>query len=115
MPRHAAYPDDPANAAASPRRSAARGTGERSGASVSGAPVVRFEGVGMRYGRAPEVLKDINLSLAPGSFHFLTGASGAGKSSLLKLIYLAHRPSRGVIRLFGRDIATPRRPALPSM
>jgi cell division transport system ATP-binding protein len=36
----------------------------------------------------------------------LTGASGAGKSSLLKLIYLAHRPGRGLIRLFDEDIAT---------
>ena len=58
----------------------------------------------MRYGRAAEVLKDVNFALAPGSFHFLTGASGAGKSSLLKLIYLAERPSRGTIELFGRDV-----------
>ncbi len=58
----------------------------------------------MRYGRSPEVLKDIGFELAPGSFHFLTGASGAGKSSLLKLIYLAERPSRGRIELFGRDV-----------
>ena len=54
----------------------------------------------MRYGRAAEVLKDVNFALAPGSFHFLTGPSGAGKSSLLKLIYLAERPSRGTIELF---------------
>lgn len=75
-----------------------------------GAPVVRFEGVGMRYGRAPEVLRDLALRLTPGSFQFLTGASGAGKSSLLKLIYLAHRPSRGLVNVFGHDIAsTPRR------
>jgi cell division transport system ATP-binding protein len=64
----------------------------------------------MRYGAGPEILRDITMSLAPGSFHFLTGPSGAGKSSLLKLIYLAERPSRGLISLFGRDIAmTPRR------
>ena len=67
----------------------------------------------MRYGRAPEVLRDIDLNLAPGSFHFLTGASGAGKSSLLKLIYLAARPSRGLISLFGRDMATMPRAELP--
>lgn len=77
------------------------------------APVVHFEAVGMRYGRAPEVLRDIHLTLAPGSFHFLTGASGAGKSSLLKLIYLAARPSRGLIRLFGHDVATVSRKDLP--
>ncbi len=67
-------------------------------------PILRFDGVGMRYGRSPEVLKDVSFELAPGSFHFLTGASGAGKSSLLKLIYLAERPSRGRIEMFGRDV-----------
>ncbi len=78
-------------------------------------PVVRFEGVGMRYGRAPEVLRDIDLTLKPGSFHFLTGPSGAGKSSLLKLIYLAHGPSRGLIRLFGQDISTVARRDVPDL
>ena len=68
-------------------------------------PVVRFDGVAMRYGRAPETLSDIAFSLAPGSFHFITGPSGAGKSSLLKLIYLAHRASRGTVELFGRDVS----------
>lgn len=67
--------------------------------------VVRFDDVSMRYGRGPEVLRDLNFSLAPGSFHFVTGPSGAGKTSLLKLIYLAARPSKGLIHLFGRDVA----------
>ncbi len=67
----------------------------------------------MRYGRAPEVLRDISFELERGSFHFLTGPSGAGKSSLLKLMYLAHRPSRGLISLFGRDLATLPRRELP--
>jgi len=67
----------------------------------------------MRYGRAPEVLRDLSFSLAPGSFHFLTGASGAGKSSLLRLIYLAQRPSSGLITLFDRDVATTPRNELP--
>jgi cell division transport system ATP-binding protein len=78
-------------------------------------PIVRFEGVGMRYGRSPEVLQDVSFELRPGSFHFLTGPSGAGKSSLLKLIYLAHKPSRGRVSLFGQDVlSVPRRetPAL---
>ena len=69
----------------------------------------------MRYGRAPEVLRDLDLTLTTGSFQFLTGPSGAGKSSLLKLIYLAHRPSRGLISMFGRDIASARRDELPLM
>jgi cell division transport system ATP-binding protein len=82
---------------------------------MQGGPVIRFEDVGMRYGRAPEVLRDVSFELAPGSFHFITGPSGAGKSSLLKLIYLAHRPSRGLIGMFGRDIATLPRRELPQL
>ena len=72
--------------------------------------VVRFENVGLRYGLGPEVLQDVTFELRPGGFYFLLGDSGAGKSSLLKLIYLALKPSRGLISLFGHDIAiTPRR------
>jgi len=55
----------------------------------------------------------VSFSLEPGSFHFLTGASGAGKSSLLKLIYKAERPSRGLIRLFGQDLEGLPRKQLP--
>ena len=76
-------------------------------------PVVSFESVSMRYGQSPEVLRDLNFTLAPGSFHFLTGASGAGKSSLLKLIYMAARPSRGALRIFDRDISHTPREHLP--
>src|SRR3954470_11696301 len=78
-------------------------------------PTVRMEGVGMRYGRAAEVLRDVTFELEPGSFHFLTGPSGAGKTSLLKLIYLAERPSRGLVSLFGRDMATTPRRELPHL
>ncbi|WP_029006932.1 cell division ATP-binding protein FtsE [Azospirillum halopraeferens] len=77
--------------------------------------MIRFENVGLRYGTGPEVLRDISFSLPPGSFHFLTGASGAGKSSLLKLMYLAHRPTRGLITLFDRDMASVPRTELPAM
>jgi cell division transport system ATP-binding protein len=76
-------------------------------------PVVRFEGVGLRYGRAPEVLRDLSFELDAGSFHFLTGASGAGKTSLLRLIHLALRPTRGLISLFGRDATLLPRGDLP--
>ena len=84
-------------------------------ASVTDEAIIRFENVGLRYGLGPEVLKDVNLELARGSFHFLIGESGAGKSSLLKLIYLALKPSRGLITLFGRDIAVTSRHDLPAL
>lgn len=68
--------------------------------------ILRFDRVGLRYGRGPEVLQDIDLTLRAGSFNFLTGPSGAGKSSLLKLMYLALKPSRGLVTIFGQDIST---------
>jgi cell division transport system ATP-binding protein len=69
----------------------------------------------MRYGLGPEILRDVSFSLEKGSFHLLTGPSGAGKTSLLKLIYLAERPSRGAISMFGRDTATMPRDELPDL
>lgn len=77
--------------------------------------MIHFENVGLRYGLGPEVLQDVSFQLAPGSFHFLVGASGAGKSSLLKLMYMAMKPSRGLITLFGKDIATTSRKDLPAL
>ena len=77
--------------------------------------MVRFENVGVRYGVGPEVLRDINLHIEPGSFYFLTGASGAGKSSLLKLMYLALLPSRGCIQVFGENISRTDRRKLPEL
>jgi cell division transport system ATP-binding protein len=67
--------------------------------------MVRFEEVTLSYDSGPAVLNDISFELDPGTFHFVVGASGAGKSSLLRLIYLAAAPTAGRILLFGRDIA----------
>ena len=77
--------------------------------------MVRFENVGLRYGNGPEVLSDLSFELEPGSMHLLTGPSGAGKTSLLRLLFLALRPTRGLISLFERDVAMLRRGELPSM
>lgn len=66
--------------------------------------MIQMRNVGLKYGRGPEVLRDVNLHLTPGSFHFLTGPSGAGKTSLLRLLLLALGPTRGQIQLFGQDV-----------
>src|SRR6478735_9041193 len=78
-------------------------------------PIVQFDRVGLRYGTQAETLSDIGFALAPGGFYFLTGASGAGKTSLLRLLYLAQRPTRGSLRLFGHDVVAAPRAALPAL
>src|SRR5881398_2405789 len=64
--------------------------------------MVRFENVGLRYGFGPEVLRDLTFRVEPHSFQFLTGPSGAGKTSLLRLLFLSMAPTRGFMRVFGQ-------------
>ena len=66
--------------------------------------IIEMQNVGIRYGHGPEILSDIKLSLKKGSFHFLTGKSGAGKTSLLSMMYLAQKPSRGIVNVFGKNV-----------
>jgi cell division transport system ATP-binding protein len=69
--------------------------------------VVDFRNVSLGYGIPEEqgyILNNVNFQLPAGSFHFLTGPSGAGKTSLLRLIYLAEKPSLGRISLFGETV-----------
>jgi cell division transport system ATP-binding protein len=67
--------------------------------------LVRFENVGLRYGLGPEILRDLSFLIPAHSFQFLTGPSGAGKTSLLRLLFLSLRPTRGLVNLFGHDIS----------
>lgn len=66
--------------------------------------MIEFSDVGLRYGNGPEILKDLTFSIQPGSFHFLTGPSGAGKTSLLRLLLLSIKPSRGRVTMFDQDV-----------
>jgi cell division transport system ATP-binding protein len=77
--------------------------------------VIRFENVGLRYGMGPEVLRDLSFHIPARSFQFLTGPSGAGKTSLIRLLFLSLRPTRGLIRVFGRDTATVSKTELPTL
>jgi cell division transport system ATP-binding protein len=77
--------------------------------------VVRFENVGLRYGLGAEVLRDVDFRIEPHSFQFLTGPSGAGKTSLMRLLFLSLRPTRGLITLFDHDIAMLSKDALATL
>lgn len=77
--------------------------------------LIRFENVGLRYGVGPEVLRDLTFDIAPRSFQFLTGPSGAGKTSLIRLFFLALKPTRGLISVFGNEVSTVKRHELPAL
>ena len=77
--------------------------------------MIRFESVGLRYGAGPEILRDVSFELERGTFAFLTGPSGAGKTSLLRLLYLGLRPTRGLIHMFGEDTSALPRARVPAI
>lgn len=66
--------------------------------------MIKFEHVGLRYGVGPEVLSDVNFTLNPGTFHFLSGPSGSGKTSLMSMLYLGRQPTRGLMSMFGKNV-----------
>jgi len=75
--------------------------------------VISFENVGLRYGIGREVLSDLSFQIAPNSFQFLTGPSGAGKTSLLRLMLLSLRPTRGLVKVFGKEASIIRPQQMP--
>jgi cell division transport system ATP-binding protein len=77
--------------------------------------LIRFENVGLRYGMGPEILRDLTFEIGPRSFQFLTGPSGAGKTSLIRLLFMSLKPTRGLIRVFGKDTARVGRDELPGL
>ena len=64
--------------------------------------MIELQGVGYGYG-GRRLFSGLSMTLAPGSFHFLTGPSGAGKTTLLKLCYAELRAPEGRVTLWGQD------------
>lgn len=66
--------------------------------------VIEFKNVGLTFEGGIRLFHNISLSIQQGEFYFLTGVSGAGKSSFLKLIYQGLHPTSGEIRLLGHPM-----------
>ncbi len=66
--------------------------------------MIRFDNVTKRYDGAREALKGASLNVGPGELAFITGRSGAGKSTVLKLIALIEHPTRGTVTVDGRNL-----------
>ncbi|HEY8610592.1 MAG TPA: ATP-binding cassette domain-containing protein [Roseomonas sp.] len=84
--------------------------------------MVRFTQVGLRYPDPTrgavgerETLRDLSFTLPQGSFTWLTGPSGAGKTSLLRLMQLALRPTRGEVEVLGVPLSRAKRADLPKL
>ncbi len=65
--------------------------------------IAQLVGIGHQYKEGPEIFKGVTFNIEKGSFRFLTGPSGSGKSSLLKILYLGLNPTWGSLNLFGED------------
>jgi cell division transport system ATP-binding protein len=75
--------------------------------------MIRFDQVHKRYANGHEALAGVSFTIEDGEFAFLTGHSGAGKSSILKLIALIERPTRGQVLVNERNTAAIRARGIP--
>ena len=83
------------------------------GADSGIAPVIRFHDVTMRYSGGGEALRSVNLHVPHGQMVFITGHSGAGKSTMLRLITRMERCTRGRVVVGGHDLSHIRRRRVP--
>ncbi len=79
----------------------------------SAPPMVRFTDVHKRYGAGVDSLKGVSFSVDAGEMVFLTGPSGAGKTTILRLIAAIERPTSGMVEVQGQNIGALRHSAIP--
>ena len=79
---------------------------------ISCAAMIRLQQVTMRYRGGAEALSEVSVSVEPGEFTYLTGPSGAGKTTLIKLLAAIERPTRGQVFVLGRNVSRLKRRAI---
>jgi cell division transport system ATP-binding protein len=75
--------------------------------------MIRFDQVHKRYPNGREALSNVSFNIEAGALTFLTGHSGAGKSSILKLIALIERPTRGQVIVNSQNTARVKARGIP--
>ncbi|HEY8061717.1 MAG TPA: cell division ATP-binding protein FtsE [Gemmatimonadales bacterium] len=78
--------------------------------------MIRFTKVSKRYPTGTDAaLDDVSFHIGRGEFVFLTGHSGAGKTTILKLMFAEERPTSGDVRVSGFGISTLKRDEVPRL
>ncbi len=77
--------------------------------------MIRFQSVTKTYPKGETALQDVSFRVAKGEFLFLTGHSGAGKSTILKLLYAEQRPTHGEVRVSGFVVSSLGRSEIPRL
>ena len=77
--------------------------------------MIEFDQVSLSYDGGAPVLRDVTCTIEKGSFQFLTGPSGAGKTSLMRLMFASLPPTAGKLTLFGNDVTRISRARLPAL